>query len=206
MPRSEPTTVVDREGAQALILERVRREEAPAVRGVSTQAAPEEVLLKLPSGLRFWVPSELLELGDDGVYHVAFRFTRLAGEVSPEEYSAEAGGDWEVVDRDETTGRVRLSRLVSEREEVIDEPLLRDDVDVRRVPIGREVDGPQETRYEDDVLVIPVMREELVVNRRWILVEELHITRVRGEERETGRTRTRSEHVTIKRRSDDGRR
>lgn len=205
MPRSESTTVIDRDGAQALILERVRREEAPALGGVSTQAAPEEVLLKLPSGLRFWVPSDLLHLGEDGDYHVAFRFARVAGEVAPEEYAEATAGDWEVVERDEATGRVRLSRTVSEREEVIDEPLLRDDVHVRRVPIGREVDGPLDTRYEDDTLVVPVMREELVVARRWVLVEEIHVTRARGEERRPERARTHSEHVTVKRRSDDGR-
>lgn len=206
MPRSEPTTVIDREGAQAIILERVRRDEAMAVHGVSTQAAAEEVLLKLPSGLRFWVPSTLLRLGDDGAYHVSFRYSHIAGEVAPEEFPEAAGGDWERVERDEATGRVRLTRIVTEREDVIDEPLLRDDVHVRRVPIGREVDGPLESRYEDDTLVIPVMREELVVSRRWVLVEEVHVSRARREERQTERERVRSEQISIERRSEDGRR
>jgi len=205
MPRAETTTVIDREGAQATILERVRREDAPTARGVSTQASPEEVLLKLPSGLRFWVPSDLLHMGDDGAYHVPFRFARIAGEVAPDELAETPDGGWEVVERDEATGRVRLTRTVSEREEVIDEPLLRDDVHVRRIPIGREVDGPMESRYEDDTLVIPVMREELVVNRRWVLVEELHVTRVHREERRSERVEARSEQVEIERLCGDGR-
>jgi hypothetical protein len=205
MPPAEPTTVIDREGAQATILERVRREEAMAVHGVSTQAAAEEVLLRLPSGLRLWVPSDLLRMGDDGAYHVSFSYARIAGHVSPEEYPEAAAGDWETVERDEATGRVRLTRVVTEREEVIDERLLRDQVRVRRVPIGHEVDGPMETRYEEDTLVIPVMREELVIGRRWILVEELHVSRLRREERDSERARVRNERLRIERLSGDGR-
>ena len=198
-------TVIDREGSQATILERVRREDAAVTQGLSTQVSPEEVLLRLPSGLRFWVPSDLLRLGEDGDYHVAFRFARITGEVSPEEYVGATGGEWELIERDEATGRIRLVRTIREREEVIDEPLLRDDVHVRRVPIGREVDGPMDSRYEGDTLVIPVMREEMVVDRRWVLVEELHVTRARGEERQTEHVQGRGEHVRMERRSDDGR-
>lgn len=205
MARTESMTVIDREGAQATILERVRREDAPTLRGVSTQTSPEEVLLRLPSGLRFWVPSDLLEMGEDGNYHVSFRFTRLAGEVAPDEYAEEIGGEWEVVERDEAAGRVRLTRIVRQREEVIDEPLLQDEVSVRRVPVGRTVDGPLESRYEGDTLVIPVMREELAVERRWVLVEELHVTRRRGEERRPEHVRVESRDVRVQRRSSDGR-
>lgn len=203
MPPVESNTVIDREGSQADILQRVRREEAPVLHGVSTQTSPEEVLLRLPGGLRFWVPSDLLQRGEDGNYHVPFRFARLAGEVSPEEYAEVIPDEWEVVERDEASGRLRLTRTVQEREEVIDEPLLRDDVHLRRVPIDRAVDGPMDTRYEGDTLIIPVMREELVVDRRWILVEELHLTRRRNRVRQSERARARRERVTVERRPDD---
>jgi hypothetical protein len=206
MPRFESATVIDREGSQATILERVRREDAPILHGASTQASPDEVLLRLPGGLRFWVPSDLLQLGEDGNYHVPFRFARLAGEVAPEEYAETIPDEWEVVERDEATGRVRLTRIVREREEVIDEPLLRDDVHVRRVPIDREVDGPMDSRWEGDTLVIPVMREELVVDRRWILMEELHVTQSRDRVRQPERVQARSERITVERRPDDGKR
>lgn len=208
MSDHQSRTVIDRNGAQATILERVRREEAPSSRGDSTQASAEEVLLRLPGGLRFWVPSDLLHEGEGSKYRVGFSFARLTGEVTPEEYAGEvAGADWELVERDEATGRVRLVRTVREREEAIDEPLLRDEVSVRRVPVGRRVDGPQENRYEGDTLIIPVMREELVVERRWVLVEELHVTRLRGEERHPERARGRDEHVSVFRetRSENGR-
>ena len=109
--------------------------------------------------------------------------------------------------RDEATGRVRLARTIREREEIIDEPILRDEVSVRRVPVGRTVDGPLESRYEDDTLIIPVMREELVVERRWVLVEEIHVTRMRGEERRPERAHAQSERVSVYRemRPEDGR-
>lgn len=200
--------VVDRDGAHATILEHVRREDAPSIRGVSTQASAEEVLLKLPSGLRFWLPLNLLRERDDGTYRVTLSFARLAGEVEPEEYAKEVVDTaYELVERDEATGRVRLARTIREREEIIDEPILRDEVSVRRVPVGRTVDGPLESRYEDDTLIIPVMREELVVERRWVLVEEIHVTRMRGEERRPERAHAQSERVSVYRemRPEDGR-
>ena len=41
------------------------------------------------------------------------------------------------------TGVVDVRKVVRERVEVIDEPMLHDEVDIERVPINRAVDAPQ---------------------------------------------------------------
>ena len=54
--------------------------------------------------------------------------------------------------------------------------LLRDAVDVRRVPADRAVDVLPVTRTEGDTTIVPVVRERLVLKKELVLVEEIHIT------------------------------
>jgi stress response protein YsnF len=97
------------------------------------------------------------------------------------------------------TGRVRISKGVQEREEVIDEPLLRRTVHVEHVPINRVVEGEIPVRYEGDTMIIPILEEVLVVEKRLILKEELHITQRQDEIRQPQRIILRSEDITIER-------
>ena len=54
-----------------------------------------------------------------------------------------------------------------------------DQVIVERVAIGRVVDAMPEVRQEGDVTILPVVEEEVVVMRRLVLKEEVHIRRLR---------------------------
>lgn len=86
------------------------------------------------------------------------------------------------------TGRgVRVSKSVTEHPEEIREMLWQEEVDVRRVPVDLVVAEAPPSRYEGDVLVVPVLEEILVIEKRYRIREELHITRVRKqhEHRET---------------------
>ncbi|CAO3351012.1 YsnF/AvaK domain-containing protein [Azospirillum melinis] len=71
--------------------------------------------------------------------------------------------------------RVRVTTRVSEREEMIREALEHEEATVTRVPIDREIDAHPGIRQEGDVTVIPLVEEVLVVERRLVLREELHI-------------------------------
>jgi uncharacterized protein (TIGR02271 family) len=94
-------------------------------------------------------------------------------------------------------GGVRVHKTVHQREEVIEQPTMREDVDVERVAIGRVVDRAPEVREEGDTLIIPVMEEMLVVEKRLVLKEELRITRRRSVETEQARVLLNEEQVTI---------
>ena len=81
------------------------------------------------------------------------------------------------------TGRVKIARLTREREQQIDELLARETVDISRTPIGRPIDAMPAVREEGDTLVIPIVEEVLVTERRLFLKEEVHVRRVRTTER-----------------------
>ncbi len=83
------------------------------------------------------------------------------------------------------TGRVRVSVTTGEDARLVQEVLRMRSVEVERVPIGRQVAEPPSVREEGDTLVIPVLEEVLVVEKRLVLREEIHLRR-----------RTTSESVT----------
>ena len=81
------------------------------------------------------------------------------------------------------TGRVQVARITHEREQLIDELLAQETVEIYRTPIGRQVDTMPAVREEGDTVVIPIVEEVLVIERRLFLKEELRIRRVRTTER-----------------------
>jgi len=93
-----------------------------------------------------------------------------------------------VVDR----GGVRVRVAVEERDEAVDMLLREQSIEVERVPIGRMVEQAPETRREGDTLVIPIVEEVLVVERRLILREEVRLRRTERHRpaRETARLRS----------------
>jgi uncharacterized protein (TIGR02271 family) len=80
------------------------------------------------------------------------------------------------------TGGVRVRRRVYEHDELIEAPLLKERVDVKRVIIDQEVDGPMPVRREGNTTIVPIVEEVLVVQKQYRLKEEVHITRTLREE------------------------
>lgn len=100
------------------------------------------------------------------------------------------------------TGRgVRVTKTVSEQAYEFVEPLARQHVEVRRVPVDELValGAAPVSRYEGGTLIVPVVEEVLVVEKRLRIREEIRITTVSREtsHKETGVLRT--EHVSVER-------
>ena len=81
------------------------------------------------------------------------------------------------------TGRVQVARVTHEREQLIDELLTHETVEIDRTPIGRQVNAMPAIREEGDTVVIPIVEEVLVIERRLLLKEEVRVRRVRSTER-----------------------
>lgn len=79
--------------------------------------------------------------------------------------------------RQVATGRVRVRTETDVREELVQLELSQDQVEVTRVPVDREVESAPPVRQEGDVTIIPVLEERLVVERRLVLTEEIHVSR-----------------------------
>jgi hypothetical protein len=79
--------------------------------------------------------------------------------------------------RQVVTGRVRVQTITDIVEELARADVQRESVEVTRVPIDKVVETAPEIRTEGDVTVVPVLEEVLVVEKRLVLKEELHIRR-----------------------------
>lgn len=104
------------------------------------------------------------------------------------------------------TGRVRISKRVESREEVVDEPLAREKIRVEHVPINQVVSGETpKIREEGDVTVIPILEERIVTRTELVLVEEVRVHRERSEYRDPQRITLRKEVVAVERFGEAGR-
>lgn len=96
-------------------------------------------------------------------------------------------------------GGVRVTTTVREREEIVRQTLEQEDVEVTRVPIGREVGERPEIRQEGDTTIIPLVEEVLVVERRLVLREEIHVRRQTRTVQAEQPVTLRSEDATVDR-------
>jgi len=96
------------------------------------------------------------------------------------------------------TGRVRVAKVTRTRDHLVDELLARTSIEVNRIPVGRLVDAMPPIREDGDVTIVPIVEETVVVERRLMLKEELHIRRVKTTERyqETVKLRYQTAEVT----------
>jgi uncharacterized protein (TIGR02271 family) len=101
------------------------------------------------------------------------------------------------------SGRVRVTKVVHEREEVIDQPLFKTNVVVQRVPVNQYVEQAPTVREEGDTLIIPMVEEVIVVQKRLLVREELRITKQQVETHEPQRVTVRREEAKIDRVKDE---
>ena len=104
-----------------------------------------------------------------------------------------------VTKQDVETARVRVSLRTETLQDVVRETLRGHRVEVERIPIGREVDHMLESRVEDGVVIIPVVEEILVVEKRLVLKEEVRLRYVSTTETLEYPLTRRSQSATIER-------
>ena len=75
-----------------------------------------------------------------------------------------------------------MRTVVEEHPEVLRDTLVRERIETTRVAVNRVVDVLPTTREVDGVTIIPVVEERLRLVRELVLVEEIHMQRVRSDE------------------------
>ena len=96
-------------------------------------------------------------------------------------------------------GVVRVATVTRTREQQVDEQLAHEAVEVTRVPVGRIVETMPAIREEGDVTIMPVVEEIVVVERRLLLKEEVHVRRIRTTERHQQTITIREQEAVITR-------
>jgi len=165
-----------------------------------------QVVVQTESGQQILVPTDLFVQQPDGTYALPLCLAEL------EPYGSEHGvhqdepivvpvlvEELDVQKRAVETGKVRITKIVREHETLVDEPLVRDNVAISRVPMQRVVDGPIPMREEHGTTIISVVEEVLVVEKRWMLREEIHIRKQRTETHQPQPITLRSEEIQIER-------
>jgi uncharacterized protein (TIGR02271 family) len=177
-----------------------------------------QVLVRLEGGRQALVPADELRHDGDGNLYLPFSLSELT-QVSTRASDARRGADGrgdgavvvpvvaeqlEVQKRKVEGGGVRIRKTVREREEVVDEPLMREEVQVKRVPVNKVVDGPVPVRHVGDTMIVSLLEEVLVVEKKLMVKEELHIKKEQVESYRPQRVRLRSEEAVVER-VEDGR-
>jgi uncharacterized protein (TIGR02271 family) len=165
-----------------------------------------QVVVQTESGQPVLVPKDILVQQPDGSSYLPLRLAEL------EHTRSEHGGhqdesmvvpvlveELEIQKRLVETGKVRMTKVVHEREALVDEPLLHDKVAITRVPMQRVVDGPVPVREENGTTIISIVEEVVVVEKRWMLREEIHIRTQRIETHQPQRITLRREDVQVER-------
>jgi uncharacterized protein (TIGR02271 family) len=161
--------------------------------------------LTLDSGTQVWVPAGLLEHRDDHYFLPVdlAQTTAISAPISDEKQTVlvvplaqeELKVDW----RKTETGRVRVKKEVFSHEEIVDEPTFKEEVHVVRVPVNKVLESPVAARHEDGTLIIPIMEEVLVVEKRLMLKEEVRVSKRRREERNPLQVTLRNEEASVER-------
>ncbi len=145
------------------------------------------MVLQGPQERQLRVPQHMLVPREGGAYLLPFAFADIdetASGTADSYVIPVIREELRVGKRVVETGRgIRVHRRTVERTEVVDEPLRQDVLEVTHVPIDRmvEPDAVPVARQEGDTLIVPVLEEVLVINRKLCLKEELHITRRQRE-------------------------
>jgi uncharacterized protein (TIGR02271 family) len=95
------------------------------------------------------------------------------------------------------TGQVVVHIEPHLKRETVDVSLLDEQVQVERVPINRRVVEASPTRQEGDVTIVPVYEEVLVIEKRLMLKEEIHIRRRHQQRREQRDVEVRTEEARV---------
>jgi len=104
-----------------------------------------------------------------------------------------------------TTGTVRVHKRVHERTQHVEMPVLRDVVDIKRVAVNRVVERPPQVRTVGETIIVPVVEEEIIVTKRLVLKEEVHLVRRRGTSRAKRDVIVRRETAEVERLDAEGR-
>jgi uncharacterized protein (TIGR02271 family) len=175
-------------------------------------------LIRLEDGQELLVPKQLLKPNDDGSYLLTVPVSDLVHE--PREQQSEHQQNEQRQERREQqseqlvpviqeeldvgkrtveSGRIRVNKRVETTESVIDEPLLQQGYDIQRTAVNRIIEEIPKPHYDGDTLVLPILEEVLVVEKRLIFREEVRITPVREEVRDPQTHTVRREHVEVER-------
>ncbi|MEO8072590.1 MAG: YsnF/AvaK domain-containing protein [Acidobacteriota bacterium] len=95
------------------------------------------------------------------------------------------------------TGGMRVHKTVREDVQTINEPILREHIEVERVEVNKYVETAPAIRYEGEVMIVPVLEEVVVTEKRLLLREEIRLVKRREEIANVQEVTLRREEISV---------
>jgi uncharacterized protein (TIGR02271 family) len=151
------------------------------------------------------VPPSALTLQPGGTWYLRTENAAVAEKSSAETVVPVIAEELDISKSKRPTGAVRVEKQAVQHDETVSMPLTRERAEVKRVIVDRPVDGPLPVRREGDTIIMPVVEEVAVVEKRMILKEEIHVTRRRSTEQHDETVTLRREEADVRRTDASGR-
>jgi uncharacterized protein (TIGR02271 family) len=167
------------------------------------------VLVRFDDGSQVFADARTFVQTQEGMFSFPGSFADLLAQNQSSKYGSTAFGDntqiviplleeqLKIARQKVLTGGVRVHKTVNERTETIDEPTLKEEMEIQRVPVNQFITEPPAVRYEGDVMIVPLMEEVLVVEKKLVLREEIRITKRRNTLRNPQQYVVRREEATL---------
>jgi uncharacterized protein (TIGR02271 family) len=160
MYKEQLVTVIDQDGIQGTCELRALED--------------DQVMVTFSENHRLLIPKSVLIAREDDTYFLPLSTTHLQDQTQIVVIPV-IREELQVSKEHIETGKIRLTKTVHQEQITVDETILSEQVDVQRVPVNRYVDTLPTVRQEDGKTIIPLVEEVLVVEKRLLLREEIHI-------------------------------
>src|SRR6478736_7400113 len=97
------------------------------------------------------------------------------------------------------SGKVYIHKKVQETDEEISVPVSHESVTIKKVTVNKYVDVAPLVRNEGNTTIIPVIKEVLVIEKKLLLVEEVHVIKEVIETTEEHTIPLRKEEIEVER-------
>lgn len=95
------------------------------------------------------------------------------------------------------TGGMRVHKTVREDVQTINEPIIREHIEVERVEVNKYVETAPAIRYEGETMIVPVLEEVVVSEKRLLLREEIRFVKRRDEVSNVQEITLRREEINV---------
>lgn len=167
------------------------------------------VLVRFDDGSQVFANAGTFIEKDERTFHFPGSFADLLAQNRASAYGANAFGqsgqvviplleeELKIARQKVLTGGVRVLKTVTERTETVNEPTLREQLEVQRVEINKFIETAPPVRYEGDTMIVPLVEEVLVVEKKLVLREEIRILKRRDTVQNPQQIVVRREEATL---------
>jgi uncharacterized protein (TIGR02271 family) len=95
------------------------------------------------------------------------------------------------------SGKVIIHKKVHKEDKDVEVPVSHEEVEIRKVAVNKYITEPPDVRYEGSTTIIPVIKEVAVIEKKLLLVEEIHVIKHVVEKKEDHTVPLRKEEVQV---------